>query len=126
PARMYAKVVGLVVLVVGIVGVIIGDPKDGLLGIFNVDIVEDIVHLGSGGLLTYVAFKGTADVVKTVVMGLGVVYLLVGVLGFIAPELFGLIPHEYNVADNILHLVLGGLAVAAASSSAVGRSNATV
>ena len=116
PARQYAKVVGIVVLLVGVLGVILGDPADGLFGIFNIDIVEDIVHLASGGLLTYVGFKGTDDTVKTVVMGVGVVYLLVTVLGFITPELFGLIPHEYNLADNLLHLVLGGLGVAAASA----------
>ncbi|MCA1705060.1 MAG: DUF4383 domain-containing protein [Actinobacteria bacterium] len=125
-ARTYAKVVGVTVLLVGIIGVIIGDPKDGLFGLFNVDIVEDIVHLGSGGLLSYVGFKGTESAVKSVVMGIGVVYLLVGVLGFIAPELFGLIPHDYDLADNVLHLVLGGLAVAAASASAAPRTDATV
>lgn len=116
PARQYAKVVGVVLLLVGIVGVILGDPEDGLFGLFNIDIAEDIIHLGTGGLLTYVGFKGADAAVKTVVMGLGVVYLLVGVLGFIFPELFGLIPHEYSLADNLLHLVLGGLAVAAASA----------
>jgi hypothetical protein len=111
PARLYAKVVGVVVLLVGVVGLIIGDPENGLLGIFNVDIVEDIVHLATGGLLAYVGFAGTNSAVKSVVTALGVVYLLVAVLGFITPELFGLIPHEYNLADNILHIVLGGLAL---------------
>ena len=111
PARMYAKVVGVVVLVVGVVGLLAGNPEDGLLGLFNIDIVEDIIHLGSGGLLAYVGFKGTDSAVKSVVTALGVIYLLVGVLGFVVPELFGLIPNEYNVADNILHLVLGALAL---------------
>lgn len=126
PARLYAKIVGITVLLIGIAGLIIGDPKDGLLGVFNVDIVEDIIHLGTGGLLAYVGFAGTNAAVKTVVLGLGIVYLLVGVLGFIVPELFGLIPHEYNLADNILHLTLGALAVAAASGNAAKESNTTI
>ena len=117
-ARLYAKVVGVTVLLVGIVGLIIGDPKDGLLGLFNVDIVEDIIHLGTGGLLTYVGFAGNAGLVKNVVLGLGVVYLAVGLIGFAVPELFGLIPHEYNIADNILHLALGVLGIGAAMSGA--------
>lgn len=117
PARTYAKVVGVVVLLVGVLGLVLGDPRDGLFGIFNIDLVEDIVHLGSGGLLAYVGFKGAESAVRSVVMGLGVVYLLVGVLGFVIPELFGLIPHELTVADNILHLALGGLALAAVSAS---------
>lgn len=124
PARMYAKIVGVVVLLVGVVGVIIGDPADGLLGLFNVDIVEDIVHLGTGGLLTYVGFSAANSAVKTVVGGLGVVYLAVGVLGFIVPDLFGLLEHDYNVADNILHLALGGLALLAVSGNAAKESSA--
>jgi len=125
PARMYAKIVGVVVLLVGIVGLIAGDPEDGLLGLFNIDIVEDIIHLGSGGLLAYVGFAGSNDAVKTVVTGLGVVYLLVGILGFFLPELFGLIPHEFNVADNILHLALGGLALLAVSGNAAKEKTGT-
>lgn len=118
PARLYAKIVGVTVLLVGIVGLIIGNPEDGLLGIFNVDLVEDIIHLGTGGLLAYVGFAGTNALVKQVVTLLGIVYVLVGILGFIVPELFGLIPNEYNIGDNILHLVLGGLALAAVSGNA--------
>jgi preprotein translocase subunit Sss1 len=124
PARLYATIVGVVVLLVGAVGLIIGDPEDGLLGLFNVDIVEDIVHLTTGGLLAYVGFAGTNSAVKSVVAALGVVYLLVGVIGFIVPEVFGLIPHEYSLADNILHLTLGALALFAALGNAAKESNA--
>jgi preprotein translocase subunit Sss1 len=123
PARLYAKIVGVVVLLVGVVGLIIGDPEDGLLGLFNVDIVEDIVHLATGGLLAYVGFAGTNSAVKSVVTALGVVYLLVGVIGFIAPGLFGLIPHEYSLADNILHLALGALALFAVLGNAAKERN---
>ena len=113
-ARLYAKVVGVTVLLVGIAGVIIGDPEDGLLGLFNVDIVEDIIHLGTGGLLTYVGFAGNEGLVKNVVLGLGVVYLAVGLISFAVPELFGLIPNDYDLADNVLHLALGVLGIVAA------------
>jgi preprotein translocase subunit Sss1 len=124
PARLYAKIVGVAVLLVGVVGLIIGDPEDGLLGLFNVDIVEDIVHLATGGLLTYVGFAGTNRAVKSVVTALGVVYLLIGVIGFFVPELFGLIPHEYSLADNILHLTLGALALFAVLGNSAKESNA--
>lgn len=44
--------------------------------------------------------------------GLGVVYLLVGVVGFVVPDLFGLLPHEYKtVLDNLIHLSLGVLGI---------------
>lgn len=121
-ARTYAKVVGVVVLLVGVIGLIIGDPEGGLLG-FNVDITEDIIHLGSGGLLTYLGFKGGAEQTRSVVMVLGVVYLLVGILGFVLPELFGLLPTDLDLQDNILHLVLGGLGIWAAKGGAATTTN---
>jgi hypothetical protein len=47
----------------------------------------------------------------------GVVYLLVGVLGFVVPYLFGLLPSGYTVFDNLLHVVLGILALLSAGTS---------
>jgi hypothetical protein len=46
-----------------------------------------------------------------VVGTLGVIYLLVGILGFIVPMLFGLIPDGYTVFDDLLHLALGVLSL---------------
>ena len=116
-ARTYAKVIGVVVLLVGVVGLIMGDPEDGLLG-FNVDVTEDIVHLATGGLLAYAGFSGTDDQVRSIVTIIGVVYLLVGILGFFLADLFGLLPNELAVQDNILHLVLGVIALWAARGGA--------
>ncbi len=48
-------------------------------------------------------------------MALGVVYLAVGVLGFVVPMMFGLIPHGYTIFDDLLHLALGVLAIAIAT-----------
>ena len=112
-ARQYAQVVGVVLILLGVVGLLLGDEL--FLGILNIDLVEDIIHLLSGGLLAYVGFGRTDDgTVKTVVGALGVVYLLVGILGFIVPSLFGLIPTGYTIFDNLVHLALGvlGLVVA--------------
>jgi len=83
-----------------------------LLGILNTDVVEDIVHILTGGLLAYVGF-GRLDLgaARSVVAAFGVVYLLVGILGFILPTLFGLIPSGYTVFDDLLHLVLGVLSL---------------
>ncbi len=111
--RTYAQVLGVVLILIGVVGLILGDAL--FLGILNIDIVEDIVHILTGGILAYVGFGrldlGTA---RNVVIALGVVYLLVGILGFVLPTLFGLIPHGYTIFDNLLHLVLGVLSIAVA------------
>jgi hypothetical protein len=108
--RTYAQILGIVLILVGIVGLLLGDGL--LLGILNIDVVEDIVHILTGGLLAYVGF-GRLDfgAARSVVAAFGVVYLLVGILGFILPNLFGLIPSGYTVFDNLLHLVLGVLSL---------------
>ncbi len=109
-ARLYAKVVGLTIVLIGIGGVLLGEKS--LFGVLNIDIAEDIIHLVTGGLMAAVGFRGSDNAVRSVVGGLGVVYLLVGVLGFVVPDLFGLLPHEYKtVLDNLIHLSLGVLGI---------------
>jgi hypothetical protein len=112
-ARIYAQIIGVVLLLVGLVGLVLGDQV--WLGILNVDILEDVVHLITGGLLAYVGF-GRVDqaLTRTVVGVLGVIYLVVGVLGFVVPMIFGLIPHGYTLFDNLLHLALGIVSIALA------------
>ena len=53
------------------------------------------------------AYVGDIVVVKTTVGVVGAMYLLVGVLGFITPTLFGLLPHGYSPFDDLLHLIVG-------------------
>ena len=116
-ARLYARIVGPTVVLIGVVGILLGN--DPLGGALNIDLAEDFIHLSSGALLTYLGFASVSDrVVQAVVGGLGVVYLSVGVLGFVIPDLFGLIPHEYSGLDNAIHLVLGILGIGAAAVSA--------
>ena len=111
--RTYAQILGVVLLLLGVVGLLLGERA--LLGLVNIDIVEDIVHLLTGGVLAYVGF-GQRDegIARSAVGALGAVYLLVGVLGFIIPMLFGLLPHGYSVVDNLIHLALGVLSLAVA------------
>ncbi len=91
-------------------GLILGEQS--LLGVLNIDIAEDIVHLVTGGLMAAVGFRGSDRAVRSVVGGLGIVYLLVGVLGIFVPDMFGLLPSEYKtVLDNLIHLTLGVLGV---------------
>ena len=109
-ARLYAKVVGVTIVLIGVGGVLLGEKS--LFGVLNIDIAEDVVHLVTGALMAAVGFRGSDSAVRSVVGGLGVVYLLVGVLGIFVPDLFGLLPHEYKtVLDNLIHLSLGVLGI---------------
>ena len=111
--KRFAQILGVVLILVDVVGLLLGDRV--WLGILNVDIVEDIVHLATGGILAYMSFsRMDLSTARSVVLALGVVYLVVGILGFVVPMMFGLIPHGYTIFDDLLHLALGGLSLAVA------------
>ena len=108
--RQYARIVGLTIVLIGVVGLVFGDKS--LLDLLNIDIAEDIIHLATGGLMAYVGFalreNGPA---RLVVGGLGVVYLMVAIVGFIDSNPLGLFPSGYTALDNLIHLALGVLGI---------------
>ena len=136
PAQVYALVIGLTLVVAGIIGFFysssFGSPGDvdGVLGILDVNGWHNIVHIASGavGLLVVGSYRGA----RAYALGLGVVYLLVTLLGFIAgdgEEILNLIP--VNTEDNFLHLLIGiagiaaGLATPATERYPAGRTAAS-
>jgi hypothetical protein len=105
---------GAVFVVVGLLGFTVsgGHPAAGheggaLLGLFQVNVLHNVVHLAIGAVMIAAAIAGAraAKVTNTVV---GAVYLLVGVAGLVvagsAADLLAL-----NGSDNILHLGLGAV-----------------
>ena len=106
-ARTYATLVGVVLILLGLLGLLLGNEL--LLGLVNIDVLEDLVHVASGGLLLYARMQRSAGVARGIVGAVSLVYGLVGVLGFVVPYLFGLLPHGYSIVDNAIHLVLGVL-----------------
>src|SRR3712207_3686573 len=104
--RQYAQVLGVALIVIGVLGLALGDQL--LLGFLNIDFVEDIIHIVSGIFLAYAGFaRRGVDVARNGVLGFGLIYLLVGILGFIRPDMFGLLPHGYTISDNLVHLLIG-------------------
>jgi Domain of unknown function (DUF4383) len=115
PVQNVARLVGVVFLLVGVAGFIPGittDLYDGLefagsdgtaelLGVFEVSVLHNIVHLlfGVAGL----ALAATASGARTYLIGGGAVYVLLFVLGIAGGGDW--IP--VNDADNWLHVVLG-------------------
>jgi hypothetical protein len=127
-ARTAAGAVGAVFLLVGILGFIPGITQDydlmefsghmseaKLLGIFQVSILHNIVHLlfGLAGLAAY----RRADWSIGYLIGGGVIYLLLAVYGFVTDEMVEANFVPVNTADDWLHVALGvgmiGLGVAA-------------
>ena len=106
-----AQVFGYVFLLIGILGFIVTgtsmdanmDTAPRLLGLFPVNALHNVVHLlfGAWG----VAAARTFSAAKTYGTVGGAIYLVLAVLGFIAPTTFGLIPIGGH--DIWLHAVLG-------------------
>jgi hypothetical protein len=114
PAQVYALVIGLTLVIAGIIGFFYsasfgtgdGTERDAVLGILDVNGWHNLVHIATGAIgLAVAASYGGA---RAYALGIGVIYLLVAALGFIAgdgDEIFNLI--AVNTEDNFLHLLIG-------------------
>jgi hypothetical protein len=127
PAMLYAGIVGAVLVVAGIIGFFYeaefssDGARDAVFGILDVNGWHNVVHIATGalGLLAYAAGGYAA---RQYALGLGVVYLIVAVWGFIEGDggaILSIIP--VNTEDNILHVLLGLLGLAAGLASPAAR-----
>ena len=130
PVQKAALAVGAVFLVVGLLGFVPGITSNygqltfaghhsdaALLGIFNVSVLHNLVHLAFGvvGIVLARTFNGA----RSYLIGGGVVYLLLFVYGLVIDHDSSANFVPVNDADNWLHL---GLAVAMiALGAALGR-----
>ena len=120
PAQLYALVVGTVLVVAGIIGFFysssFGSPGDvdAVSGILDVNAWHNIVHLVTGAL----GLLALGYAARTYALGLGLVYIVVAIWGFIIgshESILGFIP--INTEDNVLHLALGVLGLAAGAAT---------
>lgn len=117
PAELYARVIGAVLVLAGLVGFIAdatfnqGDGVKGslLLGL-EVNGFHNVVHILTGLLL--LAFAKGARKARTGVLIFSVAYLVVTLYGFVdGNDVLTIVP--INTPDNILHLLLTILGFAA-------------
>ena len=110
--------VGVTFLLVGIAGFVPGittdydtlafageDSEAKLLGVFQVSVLHNIVHLAFGVLGVYAARLARTSYLYLV--GGGVVYLLLTLYGAVIDRSSDANFVPFNTADNWLHLVLG-------------------
>jgi hypothetical protein len=124
PARLYAMVVGVVLVAAGIIGFFYESAfttdesvRKAVLGLLDVNGWHNVVHIATG-LLGILAAR-TLSTARTYCLAFGIVYLLVCIWGFIVGNdgsILSIVP--VNTEDNILHLLLaaGGFAAYAASA----------
>jgi uncharacterized protein DUF4383 len=118
PAQLFALVFGAVLVAAGILGFFVnasfevaGDDRSTLI-LFDVNGWHNVVHLLSGAI--GLAVVGSYAGARAYALGLGAVYVVVTILGFIVGdggEIFGLIP--INTEDNILHLLIAAAGIGA-------------
>jgi Domain of unknown function (DUF4383) len=131
PARLYCLLVGAVLVIVGIIGFFYeasfatGDSirTENVFGVLSVNGWHNLVHISIGALLLIAA--GSAA--RGAALFVGVLYIVLCVLGFIATSnsgigfiaendtLLKLVP--VNNEDNVLHLILGITGIIAAYAS---------
>ena len=118
PVRTAAQIVGVVFLLVGILGFIPGittdydtmkfaghDSEAKLLGIFQVSILHNLVHLAFG--VAGLALARTISGARAFLIGGGAIYLVLWLYGLIVDHESAANFVPLNTADNWLHLFLG-------------------
>lgn len=118
PLQIAALLVGVVFVIVGIAGFIpgitthVGDMKfaghespSELLGLFQVSILHNIVHLAIGviGLVAAATWEGA----RLYLVGGGAIYLALAIYGWIVERTSDANFVPMNNADNVLHVLLG-------------------
>jgi hypothetical protein len=126
PARLYALVVGTVLVAAGIIGffynahfgsgndVFGNDSSVKVFGILAVNGWHNVVHIATGAL----GLLAAGYAARAYAYGLGVVYIAIAIWGFIigsGDSILTIVP--VNTADNFLHLILGVLGVLAGAAT---------
>lgn len=107
-AKTIATLLGVVFILVGLVGF----AAPGLLGA-HLSPAHNVIHLVSGAVALFLGLKGSLTATKMFCLIFGVVYLLLGVVGFGAgtgaDRMFPVIPGilELGMMDHIIHVLLG-------------------
>ena len=115
PARIWLTVLGVTLVLAAILG-LIGAVVDLLHPLtFHIERGEDWAHWALAILTLGLAFGVKDDgLLATLTIAYGAVYVLIGLLGFFVDTLG---PWHVGLADNILHLVLGAITLAAGAMS---------
>lgn len=119
PAQLFCLVFGVVLVAAGVLGFFVeasfdvqeNVPRETLV-LFDVNGWHNVVHLVSGAVL--LALAGSYAGARTAALGLGAVYVVVVIAGFIAGNdgtIISLIP--INTEDNILHLLIAAAGIGA-------------
>jgi uncharacterized membrane protein HdeD (DUF308 family) len=111
-AKRLCRLLGIVLVVMGILGFV----APNLLGM-HLSVPHNIFHLVTGALAIYFGFGRTLHATRTFNLIFGVLYLLLGILGFVAPMVVADLlrmqdapgPVGSIAPDNLINLLLGAV-----------------
>jgi hypothetical protein len=106
-AKTVAKIMGLVLLLVGVLG--FTHVLDSLGA--HLSPAHNLVHIVTGVISLYFGFAGSFSGAKTFCLIFGLVYLLLGVLGLVMGELH-IGPLMLGKVDHGIHLIVGAIFLA--------------
>jgi len=101
-AKLYAQVVGVVLLILGIVGFFVNT----LLGVPTTT-THSLVHLISGAWGAYAGFASGLGGPKAFAQIFGIIYTVVAVVGFLSAGFLANLGIPTNATYNIIHLIVG-------------------
>ena len=118
-AKLVCKILGVVFVLVGIAGFVM----PGFLGT-HLSLAHNLVHIISGAIALYFGFAGSASAARGFCIVFGLVYLLLGIVGFVMghpgvstipgmmmedSKMWKAIPGtlELGKMDHIVHCLLG-------------------
>lgn len=107
-AKKICNILGLVFILLGVAGFF----APNLLGT-HLGMAHNVIHLVTGAIALYLGMKGSEDAARTFCWVFGVVYLALGVLGFVLgagdDKMWTVLPDQLMLGtmDHAVHAVLG-------------------
>ncbi len=101
--KNWAIIIGVILIAIGLFG-FFNNP---ILGLFKVNVLHNLVHLGTGLIFVIASRNMAMQANKT----FGVAYIIVGIIGFLGFLTF-LNVNGGNDLDNWLHLAIGIISAA--------------
>ena len=109
-AKTIATVLGIGFLLVGVIGFV----APGILGL-HLSMLHNVVHLLTGAVSLFLGLKGSLSAARTFCIVFGIVYVLLGLAGFLAgsgeDRMLTIIPDQlmFGQMDHIVHILLGAV-----------------
>jgi hypothetical protein len=105
-AKTICTILGILFLIAGLLGF----AAPGMMGM-HLSVAHNVIHLVSGALALYFGSRGTYDAARTFCIVFGIVYGLLGLMGFLAggaDYMLTLLPGQLMLGkmDHIVHIIL--------------------